>query len=211
MSHVVLAGDSIFDNRSYIAAAEPAVVEQVNALLPTGSRASLLAVDGSVTSDVRAQLLRLPQDASHIVVSVGGNDALGHMDILTQRAQSVAEVYGRVATLAEQFERDYRRMLDAVLQHRRQTALCTVYFPSFPDSVLQRLAVAGLATFNDCILRAAIGHGLPILDLRLICNQPSDYANPIEPSAAGGEKVARVICAVVASHDFSSRRCAVYV
>ena len=211
MSHVVLAGDSIFDNRSYIGAADPAVVEQVNALLPAGSRASLLAVDGSVTSDVRAQLLRLPQDASHIVVSVGGNDDLGHMDILTQRAQSVAEVYGRVATLAEQFERDYRRMLDAVLQHGRQTALCTVYFPSFSDPVLQRLAVAGLATFNDCILRAAIGHGLPVLDLRLICNQPSDYANPIEPSAAGGEKIARVICSVVASHDFSSRRCVVYI
>jgi hypothetical protein len=133
------------------------------------------------------------------------------MDILTQRAQSVAEVYSRVATLAEQFERDYRRMLEAVLQHGRHTALCTIYFPSFPDPELQRLAVAGLATFNDCILRAAISLGLPVLDLRLICNQPSDYANPIEPAAAGGEKIARVICAVVASHDFSSQRCVVYV
>jgi hypothetical protein len=211
MSHIVLAGDSIFDNRSYIGAADPDVVEQVNALLPADSRASLLAVDGSVTSDVRAQLLRMPQDASHIVVSVGGNDALGHMDILTQHAQSVAEVYSRVAALAEQFERDYRRMLEAVLQHGRPTAFCTIYFPSFPDPELQRLAVAGLATFNDCILRAAIGHGLPVLDLRLICNQPTDYANPIEPSVAGGEKIARVICAVIAGHDFSTRRCAVYV
>jgi len=211
MSHVVLAGDSIFDNRSYIGAGEPPVVEQVNALLPAGSHASLLATDGSVTPDVRVQLLHLPQDASHIVVSVGGNDALGHMDILTQRAQSVAEVYGRVATLAEQFERDYRRMLDAVLSRGRHTALCTIYFPRFPDPALRRLAVAGLATFNDCILRAAIGHSLPVLDLRLICDQPSDYANPIEPSAAGGEKIARVICALVAGHDFSSRRSVIYV
>jgi len=211
MSHVVLAGDSIFDNRSYIGAGEPPVVEQVNALLPAGSHASLLATDGSVTPDVRVHLLHLPQDASHIVVSVGGNDALGHMDILTQRAQSVAEVYGRVATLAEQFERDYRRMLDAVLSRGRHTALCTIYFPRFPDPALRRLAVAGLATFNDCILRAAIGHSLPVLDLRLICDQPSDYANPIEPSAAGGEKIARVICALVAGHDFSSRRSVIYV
>jgi hypothetical protein len=47
--------------------------------------------------------------------------------------------------------------------------------------------------FNDCIVRAAFAHGLPLLDLRLICTEEADYANSIEPSARGGEKIARAI------------------
>jgi hypothetical protein len=30
-------------------------------------------------------------------------------------------------------------------------------------------------------------------DLRLICTEEADYANPIEPSERGGEKISRVI------------------
>jgi len=58
---------------------------------------------------------------------------------------------------------------------------------------LQKVAVAGLTVFNDCIVSAAFTHGLPLLDLRLICTEDGDYANPIEPSARGGEKIARAI------------------
>jgi len=50
-----------------------------------------------------------------------------------------------------------------------------------------------LTMFNDCIVRAAFAHDLPLLDLRLICTEEADYANPIEPSARGGEKIARRI------------------
>jgi hypothetical protein len=38
---------------------------------------------------------------------------------------------------------------------------------------------------------------LPVIDLRSICNRPEDYANPIEPSSIGGEKIARAIVALV--------------
>jgi hypothetical protein len=34
---------------------------------------------------------------------------------------------------------------------------------------------------------------LPVIDLRLVCTEPADYANPIEPSSRGGEKIARAI------------------
>ena len=47
--------------------------------------------------------------------------------------------------------------------------------------------------FNDCIIRAALVHRLPLLDLRLVCTEEDDYADPIEPSAQGGEKIARAI------------------
>ena len=58
---------------------------------------------------------------------------------------------------------------------------------------MQKVAVAALTVFNDCIVRAAFAHGLPLLDLRLICTEAGDYANSIEPSAQGGEKIARTI------------------
>jgi hypothetical protein len=31
--------------------------------------------------------------------------------------------------------------------------------------------------------------------LRLVCTEPSDYANPIEPSGSGGRKIALAIAA----------------
>ena len=40
--------------------------------------------------------------------------------------------------------------------------------------------------------------------------QAEDYANPIEPSSVGGEKIARAIARVVAEHDFAAGRTAVY-
>ena len=144
MGHVVLLGDSIFDNQTYIAADEPAVITQLQARLPEGWQATLIAVDGSVTGDIPTQLEGLPADAKHLVVSVGGNDALQHIDMLYDAAHSVAEVYNRVAAIGEQFERDYRRMLTAVRARHLPTAVCTIYNGNFPDPAIQRLAVTGL-------------------------------------------------------------------
>jgi lysophospholipase L1-like esterase len=211
MTHVVLLGDSVFDNQAYIAADEPAVIKQLQARLPENWQATLIAVDGSITTDIPAQLEGLPSDATHLVVSVGGNDALQHIDVLYDAARSVAEVYSRVAAIGEQFERDYRRMPAAVRSRHLPTAVCTIYFPSFPDPAVQRLAVTGLTVFNDCILQVAFECGLPVLDLRLICTAPTDYANPIEPSAAGGAKIAAAIATVVAEHDFSRGRTEVFI
>ena len=45
------------------------------------------------------------------------------------------------------------------------------------------------------ILRVAFEHALPLLDLRLICDEDADYANPIEPSSYGGAEIARVAVA----------------
>jgi hypothetical protein len=210
MSHVVLLGDSIFDNAAYVGGG-PAVITQVQERLPASWRATLLAVDGSITSDVLPQLERLPGDATHLVISAGGNDVLGQIGLLGDSAQSVVEVLQRLAIIGEAFERDYREMLAAVQRHSLATALCTIYFPAYPDPSLQRVAKTGLTVFNDCIIRAAVSVGLPLIDLRLVCNEFSDYANPIEPSAAGGAKIAGAITRLVTQHDFRQRRTTVFV
>ena len=209
MSHVVLLGDSIFDNAAYVTVGAPDVVRQVRQRLPHGSKATLAAVDGSKTRDVRVQLRRLPADATHLIVSAGGNDALSSSDFLTTPARSTAEALLGLADIAEEFERGYLAMLAEVLARELPTAICTVYYPRFPEAVLQRMAVTALAVFNDCIIRAAFAHGLPLIDLRLICTEEGDYANPIEPSERGGEKIARSIVQLV-EHGFTGGKSEVY-
>jgi lysophospholipase L1-like esterase len=204
VGHVVLLGDSIFDNAAYVAGA-PDVVQQVRQRLPSGSRATLAAVDGSRIGDVQRQLRRVPEDATHLVLSVGGNDALGRSDFLEAPARSTAEALSGLSDIADEFERAYLAMLADVLARRLPTAICTIYYPRFPDAALQKVAVAALTVFNDSIIRAAFAHGLPLLDLRLICSEETDYANPIEPSARGGEKIARAIVEYVESDPLEGR------
>jgi len=191
MPHVVLLGDSIFDNAAYVAGG-PDVVTQLSALLPAGWRATLAAVDGAVIADVPRQLARLPADATDLVVSAGGNDALGHADLLDRPARSSAQVLGWLADAVEGFEARYRRTLAQVLARRLPTTLCTIYNGNLGHPA-QRVATAALGVFNDAIHRLAAEHALPVIELRLVCTEPADYANPIEPSVRGGGKIARAI------------------
>src|SRR5262245_18935153 len=71
MSHVVLLGDSIFDNARYVPD-HPAVIDQLRRGLSAGWKATLLAVDGSCLDHIPEQLGNIPDDATHLVVSVGG-------------------------------------------------------------------------------------------------------------------------------------------
>ena len=204
MTHIVLLGDSIFDNAAYVRG-QPDVVRQVQARLPAGRRATLAAVDGAVTGSVASQLRRVPSDTTHLVVSVGGNDALRHLGVFEDRAPSIAHALNRLADIADGFRQDYRAMLDGVMARHLPSALCTIYDPRFPDPRLQRLAVTGLSLFNDTILREAALRGLPVIDLRLVCDRDEDYANAIEPSAKGGDKIAAAIVGLVSAHAFAGR------
>ena len=51
MPHLVLLGDSIFDNAHYTSGG-PDVVSQVRSIIPPGWDVSLLAVDGSTTTNI---------------------------------------------------------------------------------------------------------------------------------------------------------------
>jgi hypothetical protein len=192
MPHVVLLGDSIFDNAAYTGGG-PDVVTQLRQIIPGGWVASLLAVDGHSTEDVHSQLSRLPADTTHLILSVGGNDALTHIDILERPAASSAEVLALLAEIGNGFGRRFRRLVTALVRRGLPVVVCTIYNGSFPDPTYQRLAATALCVFNDAILRVAFECGLAVIDLRLVCREPADYANPIEPSVAGGGKIARAI------------------
>jgi hypothetical protein len=192
MKRVVLLGDSSFDNGAYVGAA-PDVVRQLRQLLPEGWRADLNARDGAVMADIPGQLRALPDEASHLVISIGGNDALLQVGVLDEGAGSVAEALEKLAAVRESFERDYAAMLEHAFSRRLPTAVCTIYEPRYPERRLRRLAATALALLNEVITREAFACGATLIDLRLICDRDEDFANPIEPSARGGAKIAQAV------------------
>jgi hypothetical protein len=209
MSHVVLLGDSIFDNARYVPGGS-SVIEHLRRCLPGGWQATLLARDGAGTAEIARQFDQLPPDATHLIVSVGGNDALDYSGfLLHEPAQSFAEVLCHLAEIHEQFLRDYRGVVERVLGFGRRTAICTVY-DSIPG--LDRVEATGLCLFNDVILREAFRARLPVIDLRLVCTDAADYsrASPIEPSVVGGGKIARTIGRLVAGFDLHSENSRVF-
>ncbi|MDB6157268.1 MAG: GDSL-lilke lipase/acylhydrolase family protein [Gammaproteobacteria bacterium] len=92
------------------------------------------------------------------------------------------------------FKRTYCAAIDAALALGRRTTLCTIYNGNLGGEQ-GRLAPVVLTIFNDVIFRTAFERGMPVIDLGLVCTEPSDYANPIEPSDSGGRKIAETICA----------------
>ena len=209
MKHIVLLGDSIFDNQSYVGGGKDTIAN-LRELMPADWKATLVGVDGSVAESVARQLPNVPDDATHLFVSVGGNDALGAMGILTMRAQTAADVFSELSSVTGRFEDRYSRMLNAVRGLNKPTAVCTIYYPRYPDAAMQKIAVAALASFNDVIIRQALLAGLPLIDLRYVCASNTDYANPIEPSEAGGAKIAKAIIKVATDHEYEAWRTRVY-
>jgi hypothetical protein len=193
--HIALLGDSIFDNASYTKGL-PDVVTHLRGLLPNGFKASLLAVDGSTTADLGNQVSDMPSDVTRVVLSIGGNNALLNADILNLPVASTQEALLLFGKRVGQFEQSYGAALDTVLARVANTTVCTIYNGNLPDDQAPSARVA-LMMFNDVILRAAFQRRLPVIDLRLICSDLSDYANPIEPSGRGGAKIARAIAATL--------------
>jgi hypothetical protein len=226
MKHIILAGDSIFDNGIYVKSGEPDVSSQLQGLMDEGDKVSLLAIDGHVIKNVEGQLKNLPNDTTHLVISIGGNDTLRILGELSRATRNIGESFLKFYDIRESFESDYINMLTNALSFNIPTILLTIYHPCFNHSeiervsdymilgvkneTLQKMAMTALPIFNDIIFQEAVNFNIPVIDLRLIFNDKSDYANPIEPSAIGGLKMAKVIREVVYKHDFLSNDTTVY-
>ena len=200
MPHLALLGDSIFDNASYV---EPgsSVSDHLRSVLPKDWQVSLLAADGATTTVAMDQADRLPNDVSHLVLSAGGNDALWMSgNLFSLSTDDVRESLHKLGEQCREFQRSYRKLVQSLRSLQLPLVLCTVY-DSVPGLELPELT--GLCTFNDVITRVAFEHSIPLIDLRVICNDSKDYSevSPIEPSSAGGLKIARAISKAVQGND----------
>jgi len=191
MAHVAMLGDSVFDNSSYVGGA-PDVRAQVQALLP-GLEVSSAARDGAIIADIQSQLDQLPPGVTHLVVSIGGNDAIRASGVIEESASTVSVALDKLASIRERFAQGYLGMVRLLLKPGIPVALCTIYEPRFPEINRRRAAATALTTLNDAITRHAFLARASLIDLRIICDADDDFANPIEPSAIGGAKIARAI------------------
>jgi hypothetical protein len=205
MSHIVLLGDSIFDNARYVRPG-PDVVAQLRESLPAGWTATLLAVDGAISAQIPDQLQGLPKDATHLLLSVGGNDALTRADILHTEVKLSSEVFLLLAKTLAAFEKSYRLAVDACLSHNLPLTVCAIYNANMShDAEFQTIVKVGVAAYNDVIVRVAVEKNLQVIDLRYVCDKPEDYANPIEPSTVGGAKIAAAILRAVSHAPTSTK------
>jgi hypothetical protein len=209
VTHIVLLGDSIFDNRSYTGA-QPDVVTHLRTLLLESARATLLAVDGATTRSMASQIGKIPRDATHAVVSVGGNDALGHSDLLQIPARFTADPLRFLGERIGRFEADYRAAVVPVLRLGLPATLCTIYNGALTDPDQAARARIALMMFNDVIVRVAVEHFASVIDLRLVCNDSTDYANPIEPSGPGGLKIAKAIARATGTRPIGEHSLVLY-
>ena len=227
MKHIVLLGDSIFDNKTYVKPGEMDVPNQLRAVTDNNCTVSHLAVDGDIISDISNQLNRLPGGATHLFVSVGGNDGLGHLSVFHENINTIGEALQRMYHIGKRFKEAYSDMVDKVLSYNLPTTFCTIYYPRFRAKSLERvqefmlpysrgfniqeMAMAAETVFNDVITYEVFKRGLPLIDLRVLCDDDEDFANPIEPSCIGGMKIARTISRVTNNHTYDNNISEVYV
>ncbi len=200
MAAIALLGDSVIDNGAYVGPGEPDMPAQLAERLP-GWEVLARAVDGARAADALADLRARPLPPGlPVFLSAGGNDALQHLGLLTDPApMPLAAAMVRLGEIRAAFRADFAALLDALAGHRALVA--TIYDPAFaahgdgPEAMLQAPAEAALAAYNDAIQAEALARGLEVLELRRIFTAPQHYADPIEPSAAGGARLAEAVAA----------------
>ncbi|QZH74992.1 MAG: SGNH/GDSL hydrolase family protein [Erythrobacter sp.] len=202
--HVVLIGDSLFDNTAYVDGG-PDVAAQLREILQPDDRVTLAAVDGSICEHAVEQLGRCPKDATHVIVSCGGNDILHHATMLEKPVSTVGSGLALLAEARAELEPAHRQMVEAAALLERPVAICTIY-----DANMGPLITTAMSIFNDAISRNVHRANLDLIDLRLVCTEPADYANPIEPSVVGGWKIAQAIAHYVRSTDAKSAQTRVF-
>lgn len=194
--HVVLLGDTVFD-RDAVAPHDDGVLAALRRTLPAGAVASSLARNGARIADLPAQLARLPEDVTHLVVSIGERDAAEALSGLAEPTETVAAALDHLAAIRDRFAARHAAVADALAATRRPVALCTVRDPAATADQPSRARRAAVDLLDDAIARIVFGRGLALIDLRLVCADGDDFTAGGTPSARGSAKIAAAIARFV--------------
>lgn len=197
MAKFVLLGDSIFDNAPYVEQGYD-VCSQLRAMVEPSHQVVLVARDGAVLADMRKQIDRvcaMAQAPDHLFVSCGGNDVLALSGAMHTSVRTLMEGAGLLTKWQNAFSLSYCAMLEQLATCGMPFTVSTIY-----DAVpgLAPALRTALAIFNDVIIVEAARRGVPVLDLRFICDLPLHFAavSPIEPSEDGAARIAAALGAI---------------
>ncbi len=223
MNRIYLLGDSIIDNAPYVKKNEKDVVSHLISMYKGNPQIKInnRAVDGHTMRDLLDTQLSDEglNEATHIVMSIGGNDLLQNISFLQMTAK-LSEVMDKDARIGKwgskelnlsrnkvfeetyfeiikPMQQEYESIVANLSNYRAKLLLCTVYegdlvdSDEFSDVIYSSKTM--LSIFNDLVYRTAQKYNAEVLELRDIFVSSEDYANPIEPSHIGGEKLAKSI------------------
>ncbi len=141
-------------------------------------------------ASIRCKIIRPPSRRGKLP----GASILPDIGSVPRRYPRYLKIRPKPPRLSRLLHRDARSRGELRLE--RHTAICTIYNGNLdpPEAHLVRMV---LMMFNDVILRCGFERHLPIIDLRLVCSEATDYANPIEPSGSGGLKIAKAIAGLL--------------
>ena len=223
MSKVALLGDSIIDNKVYVGPGEFSVLEHLDSL--SDLEFSQIALDGDTTVEVLDnQLEKLDKTSDFIVLSIGGNDLLEHLHLLIDPVNK--HTFSRNLEIMNEFIEPIRDRYEKIVEHlskeEGKLLLCNLYNGDFDrddgyetfegdeefifgigDLLREKQEAATVIgmVFNDVVYSTGSKFGVDVLELREIFTESIDYANPIEPSHAGGGKLAERILEWIKSHE----------
>ena len=171
-----LLGDSIIDNKVYVNPGELSVKEHLED--QSGYVFKQLAVDGHTTKDViNYQLDSLTNLSTHNVLSIGGNDLLGHMSFLQSSLElTVVELLEQAVGLLAPIKKRYRTIVENLSHQNSNVLLCTVYEGNLMgDPYYSNVAFASKAMvsmLNDIIFSTGSTFNVDVLELRNIFTKP---------------------------------------
>ena len=140
----------------------------------------------------KSRVRAIPAEASHIGICIDGGWAIETSGLLQGGAESVRDALDSLASAADEFENIFVRLIAAATETSLPTIVCTLVPARYVEPSQGRVAATALAIFNDLILRRAFAARLSIVELRLVCDEDSDYASETLLSHAGVRKVANV-------------------
>ena len=223
MNKIYLLGDSIIDNAVYVKKNEKDVVSHLISMYKGNPQIKInnRAVDGHTMRDLLDTQLSDEglNEATHIVMSIGGNDLLQNISFL-QMTSKLSEVMDKDARIGKWGVRElnpsrnkvfeetyfeiikpfnslYETIVEKLSNYRAKLLLCTVYegdlFGSDEFENVFYSSKTMVSIFNDLVYKSSSKFKTDVLELRNIFVSSEDYANPIEPSHIGGEKLAKSI------------------
>lgn len=204
--HVVLLGDVLLDAYSGIDKSPGKFEDDV---LPRTKNWKLSVVSHEEIERAGSSLA-LPPDATHAMIFIEGNQAIEQSGLLDGHDDPHCDVLAQLSLAADEFERKLERLIRVAQSARLGIMVCTMYPPNYRNAARQRSACAALAVFNDRITKHAAQAKLALIDLRLTCNDSSDYAKPTLLSKRGVQKVASVIRFAMLELDIGARRSEIF-
>ena len=201
--HLVLLGDALHN-------IDLGSGEIESALVPRPRNPWKLTVVPALETLRRGHVRVIPEDATHVVISIEGAWAIEASGLLRGGTHTISEALETLCTAADEFEGILAGMIAAARETALPTVVCTLVPARYVKPAQHRVATTALAIFNDRVVRRAFGARLPIVDLRMVCDEDGDYASETLLSRAGVRKAANVIRAALYEVSRSVQRTRVY-